>query len=212
MTETTTHDVIELDQQIKEAQKRLRSRERSLEKAQEKAENARYDLDELIEERDLRLIERWGDNPDISKLLECDKSSAMHRHAEEVFQELGLDMFMANSETNQSGLWIQFESNSASEREFIANSIKTVAPYLKKDSRNVKSLGIKHPNPEECALELSFNNLFTKVIIEKHVHGRVREEESPVFESLDKALVYIQNHIQDVAFEHEVDRPLLESE
>src|SRR5690606_33171844 len=119
----------------------------------------------------------------------------------------GLDMFMANSETNQSGLWIQFESNSVSEREFIANSIRTVAPYLKKGSRNLKSLGIKYPNPEECALELSFNNLFTKVIIEKHVHGRVREEESPVFESLDKALAYIQNHIQDVAFEHEVDRP-----
>lgn len=189
-----------VEREIALAKHEVGKRKAAYERAGVKLRAAEGQLGELIEQRDGLLIEKWGDNPDLGVLLKSETSSVLFHYANELFRGLGFRLEMDNPDTEQRCVWIEFETNAASEVARLADSVRLVAPYLKVGDGDVKTFCIGNLRSLDYPLVLAMNTLLSNVSIRSVMLGKeVKKDSRLEFASLEAALEHIQEHIADVA-------------
>lgn len=199
-----------LNNALKAQKEIVKKKERSVKRAEKNLGAEKEVHYSLLCERDLALVQSWGNNPDWSVLLNggSDYSRIICNLASAAIKKLGLSTFGINIDTNQRALFIHFESSSDGERQQIKEGIQFISRHLLPNNNGRKAVCVSSDTPFDYALHLEFDAQGENYYLVKSEYAQTIERIP--FTTLDNALAYIQQHLSGLDY-IEPAKDLLES-
>jgi hypothetical protein len=168
-------------------------RKKSVERSKKKLEREESNYYEIQQQRDVALVESWGDTPDWKVLLDGGESYGMliFQLGTEAVMSLGLHLSGINLDTKQRGLYFSFESNSSHELKTVQSGIEFILPYITANESGKRIISVGHPNEQDYAIALEIDKEESNFCLLKLRYQREECRES--FGSLYDALSYVQS-------------------
>ena len=175
---------------LAEAKKTLRAAERK----EESASNTVYGLREDIALEQLR---QWGNNPDLSALMESGRDSTMifYQALGAIAEAYGFGISGHWADTNQTSLRFGLNRSEIGAIERIAQGILYFAPAMKpiKGAGGWVRFAVNHRESSSCAWELRYSKKNGATRLVRQVHGHI--EETLDFKTLHEALRHVEQHL-----------------
>lgn len=175
-------------------------RKKAVDRAKQKLDIEEDAYHSLLFERDLALVESWGNTPDWSVLLDnCDiYSSYIFDLGTSGIERLSLTLLGIDPESNQRCVHFRFESNSYSELQQIRAGIEFISKYIKPNRDGLKSIVASHNNLSDFALHLEFSTPVSNIRLTKYVYSDAHPYK--VFDTLEEALLFVQRNHSDLEY------------
>lgn len=163
-----------------------------LRKAERKEDKADNKVRELKSQIAYAKLQSWGNNPDLSILLDSRESGVFYDATCELASHFGMGVYGKWSDTHQLNLTFGMSRSEAGAIERLAKGIRYFAPALKRIKGGWARFSVR-TQQVGCAWELQYSTVRMNARLVKLVYGSAQEEIE--FTTLEAALAHIEEHL-----------------